>query len=97
MKTLTAVAHKVQLVDGVFTATEAKDVVNSLINEKVNFHKIQRLAMCEGDCDSDTSYDDGRVAQLLQEKENFKEVYQEAKLSGKKVRISGVLTVDIID
>jgi hypothetical protein len=94
--TTTEVTHKVQLVDGKFTAMEASDVINSLIDEKINFHKIHRLSMCEGNVDSDTTFDDGRVAELLSEKESFREIYQEAKRAGKQVRINGILEVEII-
>ena len=34
---------KVQLVKGEFTSSEAYDVILSLIDEKINFHKIQIL------------------------------------------------------
>lgn len=95
--TTTDVTHKVQLVDGKFTAMEASDVINSLIDEKINFHKIHRLSMCEGNVDSDTAFDDSRVAQLQREKESFREIYQEAKRAGKQLRINGILEIEIID
>ncbi|WP_046757925.1 hypothetical protein [Kordia jejudonensis] len=95
--TTTEVTHKVQLVDGKFTAMEASDVINALLDEKINFHKIHRLSMCEGDVLSDTTFDDSRLAQLIREKENFRAVYQEAKRAGKQLRINGVLKIEIID
>mmetsp|Transcript_28456 Transcript_28456/g.92953 ORF Transcript_28456/g.92953 Transcript_28456/m.92953 type:complete len:97 (-) Transcript_28456:201-491(-) len=95
--TTTAVTHKLNLVDGKFTAMEAKEVINSLIDEKINFHKIHRLAMCEGDINSDTTFDDGRVGELLREKENFRNIYLEAKKAGKQVRINGILEIEILD
>ncbi|MCK8521308.1 hypothetical protein M0D21_07010 [Aquimarina sp. D1M17] len=91
------VLHKLQLVDGVFTPSEATDVINSLIREKINFHKLHRLSMCEGNEHSNTEYDDNRVSQLLKEKENCKTIYKEALLHGKRVRISGILEIEIID
>lgn len=93
----TEVTHQVKLVDGKFTAMEAKEVINALIDEKINFHKIHRLAMCEGDENSDTSFDDSRAGQLLREKESFREIYMEAKKAGKQVRINGILEIEIID
>lgn len=91
------VTQKVKLVDGVFTPSEASDVINALIREKINFHKIHRLSLCEGDVNSDTSFDNGRVSELLKEKEEFKYIYHQAKLDGKRVRIHGILNVEIID
>ena len=95
--TTTEVTHKVNLIDGTFTAMEASDVINSLIEEKINFHKIHRLAMCEGNIDSDTKFDDSRVTELIQERENFRAIYQEAKRAGKQLRIKGIVEVEIID
>lgn len=95
--TTTKVTHKVHLVDGVFTPSEALDVINNLIGEKINFHKIHRLSMCEGDMNSDTAYDDSRVHELMQEKDDFKAIYKEAKLLGKQVRINGILNVEIVE
>ncbi|SHI42544.1 hypothetical protein [Aquimarina spongiae] len=93
----TEVLHKVQLVDGVFTPSEAADVINSLIREKINFHKLHRLSLCEGNINSDTQYDDSRVQELLQEKEDFKTIHKEALIAGKRVKISGVLEIEVID
>jgi hypothetical protein len=93
----TEVMHKVKLVDGKFTALEAKEVINALIDEKINFHKIHRLALCEGNENSDTSFDDSRVGQLMREKKDFREIYMEAKRAGKQLRIQGTLEIEIID
>ena len=93
----TDVIQKVQLVDNVFTPSEANDIVNSLINVKINFHKIRVLSMCEGDMNSDTTHDDARVSQLLTEKKEFKDICNEVRMAGKKVKISGILNVEIID
>jgi len=48
--------QSVQLVEGLFTPSEASHIVNVLIEQKVNFHKLQKLRMCEGNEDSDTTY-----------------------------------------
>lgn len=88
---------KVQLVDNIFTPTEASDIVTNLINEKINFHKLQRLSQWEGDINSDTSFDDNRVAKLTAESKAFKQICQEAKLNGKKIKINGVLEIEILD
>lgn len=95
--TTTDVMQKVQLVDSVFTPSEANDIVNSLIKVKINFHKIRKLSMCEGDITSDTTYDDSRVSKLLTEKKEFKNICDEVRMAGKKVKISGILNVEIVD
>ncbi|MFC5047015.1 hypothetical protein ACFSTE_11190 [Aquimarina hainanensis] len=95
--TTTEVMDKIQLVDNTFTPSEASDVVNALIKEKINFHKLHRLSMHEGNQHIDSSYDDERIAQLLKEKEAFKAVFKEAMTTGKRVEINGTLTIKITD
>ena len=94
---ITDVLHKVQLIDGEFTPSEASFLVNTLIQEKINFHKLHRLAICEGNILSDTTFDDTRVEELIQEKASFRRLYAEAKAAGKNVRINGILEVEILD
>jgi hypothetical protein len=97
MNTTKEVMNKVQLVDGIFTASEASDIVSSLIGEKINFHKLHRLSMSEGNINSDTGYDDSRVVELTAERKEFKELCREARLMGKKIKINGILEIEIID
>jgi hypothetical protein len=97
MNTSKEVMHKVQLVDGIFTASEASDIVSSLIGEKINFHKLHRLSMSEGNINSDTGYDDSRVVELTAERKEFKELSREARLMGKRIKINGILEIEIID
>jgi len=68
METLVRTKQKIQLVDGTFTPSETADVVIALLQEKINFHKLQRISWCEGNSDSDTQYPDERIAELEAEK-----------------------------
>ena len=95
--TTTEVMNKVQLIDGVFTPSEALDVINALIKEKINFHKIHRLSLREGDENSNTTFDDSRVKELYAERENFKEVYFKARELNKRVKINGKIEIELID
>ena len=95
--TSTEIAHDLKLIEGEFTPSEALDLINGFIKQKINFHKIHRLSMFEGDVNCDTSDDDSRVAQLERAKADFRAFYQEAKSLNKKVRISGTLEFDLID
>lgn len=91
------VIHKVQLVDGEFTPSEAADIIRALIKEKINFHKLNRLSSWVGNADGDTSYDDSRVAQLEKAQNEFIKVCQEARARGKQIKINGILDVELID
>ena len=90
---MTEVLQKVQLVDGKFTPSEASDVISALIEEKINFHKIQRLSLCEGNENSNLSYPNGRIAELKEEKRIAKEFLAKARAQGVNVRINGTLEI----
>ena len=88
--------QKVQLVDGKFTPSEASDVIVGLIEKKINFHKIHRLSICEGNDKSDTSYDNSRITELYNELENTKEIIKQARLEGYQLKVNGILELEFV-
>ncbi|QLG45656.1 hypothetical protein [Costertonia aggregata] len=95
METVAKTKQKIQLVDGVFSPSEASDVILSLINEKINFHKLQRLSWCEGSATADTKYPDDRIKELEKEKEIVKEFISAVRHEGKKLKIDGILNITL--
>ena len=93
---LTEVRKKIQLVDGVFNPSEANDVVNALLGEKINHHKLQSLSMRIGDDHAETEYHDARIEELEEEKETLKRYIAEARSRGYQVRIDGTLKFSFI-
>ncbi len=91
--TKTITEQKVQLVKGSFTPQEATDVVLSLLDEKINFHKLQRLRWCEGHFGADTSYADQRIAELEAEKVIARNFIKQAREQGRCLKISGILEI----
>lgn len=92
---MTQVAQKIRLVDGTFTASEAQDVIYALIDQKINFHKLQRLAWCEGDAYANTRYPDHRIHELEEEKRSAKEFIDSIRHAGLELRIDGTLEISI--
>ncbi|MGB5693106.1 MAG: hypothetical protein WBM43_10920 [Flavobacteriaceae bacterium] len=94
-KTSTAVNmdQKIRLVDGEFTPSEACDIVNALLDQKINFHKIQRLSMWEGDINANASFPNSRIEELEAEKIRFKEYMKTAREDGSLVKIKGNLDI----
>ena len=88
---------KIQLVKGEFNASEAYDVIMSLIDEKINFHKLQRLQLWEGNHLCETDMLDGRINELLQEKKSTKEFLANTRASGKNYTINGVLEIKLVE
>ncbi len=90
------VNQKIQLVDGKFTPSEASHVVNCLIDEKINFHKLQALCWYEGNHDADTTYCDKREKELREEKKTAREYIKSAREQGYDVIINGVLDIKLV-
>ncbi|MDO6440314.1 hypothetical protein Q4534_23005 [Cyclobacterium sp. 1_MG-2023] len=85
----------IQLVKGEFTPSEAAHVLMALIDEKINFHKIQRLQVWEGDHKSKTEQLDGRILELEKEKGIAREFINNRRALGLNVRINGILEITI--
>ena len=89
--------RKIQLVDGTFTPTEASDVMTTLIDEKINFHKIQRLKIWEGNHSSKTNMLDNRIDELEKEKMTARTIIEQARKNGKNITINGILEIKYVD
>lgn len=87
----------IRLVDGEFTPSEASFVISSLLDEKINFHKLQRLTMLEGNCNSKTDYDNGRIDELESEKLIMREFISKMREQGMKLQINGKLEITIAE
>ena len=89
--------QKIDLIDGTFTASEASDIINSVLKVKINFHKLQRLSITEGDDKDQCIYDSGRIAELMNEQVIAKEFFSQARLKGKKLKMRSVIQIEIED
>lgn len=87
--------QKIQLVKGDFTPSEASDVISALIDQKINFHKIQRLQLWEGNHKCETDQLDGRIKELEEEKRIAKEYIDAARSGGQRLKINGILEITV--
>lgn len=86
----------IRLVDGEFTPAEACDIVNSLLDEKINFHKLQRLTIWEGNVNGNCSFPNNRIEELMREKETAKTFFKMARENGSMIKIKGNLEIELI-
>ena len=93
----TKTTQKIDLINGVFTASEASDIINSVLKVKINFHKFQRLSITEGNENEECKYDNGRIAELMNEQQIAKEFFSQARLGGKKLKMRSVIQIEIED
>lgn len=87
--------QEIKLIDGCFTASEAADIINSVLDVKINFHKLQRLSRTEGNTNDICKYDNGRINELIDAKLDAKNYFKDARLEGKKLRIESIITVKV--
>ncbi len=89
--------QKIQLVKGEFSPSEASDIICALLDEKINFHKIQRLKLREGSHGCQTGQLDGRIAELEKEKQIAKDFIAKNREAGRNLKISGTLEITLAD
>lgn len=89
--------QKINLIEGRFTANEAADIINDVLKVKINFHKLHRLSITEGDSNDACEYDNGRIDALLNEQQIAKNFFKDAKLQGKKLKIQSTIHITVED
>lgn len=89
--------QKIDLINGSFTASEASDIINSVLNVKINFHKLQRLSITEGNNKDECIYDNARIDELIKERRIAKEYFSKARLEGKKLKMLSIIKIEIED
>lgn len=73
----------IKLIEGQFTALEASDLLTTLIDEKINFHKINRLKRYEVNHTDEGKLDNSRIDQLKAEKNNLRAFFKNPEQRGK--------------
>ncbi len=91
------IEQSVKLVDGEFTPVQAVDIITSLIKQKVNFHKVEGLQNWMGDHDSDSKPINNRIQELQNAEKTAKEFIMNMKKNGKKIKITGHLSISPVD
>ena len=87
----------INLIDGCFTTAEAADVLHALLDKKINFHKLQRLSVKEGNENDECVYDNGRIAELIQAKKDLKTYLLDIKGTGQRLKIASKVEITIED
>ncbi|MFT6137830.1 MAG: hypothetical protein ACJA0U_002611 [Salibacteraceae bacterium] len=81
----------IKLVKGEFTPSQASDVIMSLINQKINYHKIERLQNWERNHKYDREPINNRIKELEEEMKTAADFISKMKKEGKNLEINGTL------
>lgn len=94
---LTIKDKSVKLVDGQFTPSQALDILNALIDQKINYHKIENQQHWERNHNIDAKPYIKRINELEEEKKAIYRYVSEIKQEGKMLSISGILTIKSVN
>lgn len=94
---VTVKEQSINLIDGRFTASQAADIINEVLEVKINFHKLQRLARTEGNILANCKFDNGRIEELITEQIMAKDFLTQARLQGKKLKMQSTIHFSIED
>ena len=87
--------QQIKLIDGLFTPSEASDIIDAVLDVKINFHKLNRLSITEGNSKDACEYDSSRITELIDAKLDAKSYFKDARLQGKKLKINFIISIEI--
>ena len=87
----------ISLIEGKFTPSQASDILNAMLDKKINYHKLQVMSITEGDHGNQCVHDNTRLDELMREKARLKEIIKDARQNNKRFSISSIINIDIID
>lgn len=87
--------QEIKLIDGSFSASNASDIINAVLDVKINFHKLQRLSRKEGNTNDVCEFDNERIIELIDAKQDAKAYFNNARLKGKKLKLESIITIQI--
>lgn len=91
----TAQAHKVGLIKGDFSPEEAREILESLINQKIKFNEVRKFQRWTNDHNADSSDLDNRIAELKTERNDLLKFMEALIGSGKTISINGEVNIKV--
>jgi hypothetical protein len=89
--------QNLKLIEGTFTKAEALNIINNVVDVKINFHKIQRLSKTEGNINDECVYDNSRILELIESKSETKAFLRALESNGQNIRITSTVSISIED
>ncbi|MFC4635020.1 hypothetical protein ACFO3O_13950 [Dokdonia ponticola] len=89
--------HQIDLIDGSFTASEAQDLVVPMLTKKINFHQIKRMSLFEKNHKDTCAPDRDRILELEEAKATVEDIFLQAKIEGKKVKMHSTIHITLED
>jgi hemerythrin superfamily protein len=88
--------EKLKLIEGEFSFNEAREILTSMFNSKINFHNIQNWSSQER-YGKDDETAQKKIPLLKNEIEKLEEIIIEAKANNKKLVINSEINISLKD
>ena len=88
--------EKLKLIEGEFSFYEAREILTSMFNSKINFHNIQNWSSQER-YGKDDETAQKKIPLLKNEIEKLEEIILEAKTNNKKLVINSEINISLKD
>ncbi|PQJ78882.1 hypothetical protein [Polaribacter porphyrae] len=84
-----------KLIEGTFTKREALNIINNVVDVKINFHKVHRLSIQEGNENDECTFDNSRIKELMTHKKDTKAFLRALESNGQNIKISSTITISL--
>lgn len=88
--------HTYKLIDGEFKPSDAKSILSTLVNSKINFHRLESFGITIR-TSGDTSFHENRIKELAQTNADIKEVMDYAAENKLRLKINGTIEIELIN
>ncbi|MDH4473355.1 MAG: hypothetical protein QE487_12175 [Fluviicola sp.] len=85
-----------QLINGLFTPEEAKQMLFSLINSKISFNQIEKFTIQEK-TSGDVSHSEKRIKELKALYREVENIVSKASDTSKRLKIESTITFELVD
>lgn len=88
--------HTFKLIDGKFTANEARKILIELIQNKISYHS-REIHMMEEHNEGNTARSARRIEQLKKSSETLKKILLQADNKGMQLKVRGTVEITFLD
>ncbi len=85
-----------KLVDGNFTPLQARQVLNTLISSKINYHSMEKFSN-EERFGKDAAHSIKRIAALKKVQDKLKKVFELYDKKEVRIKIDGIIEITVAD
>ena len=68
-----------------------------VVDVKINFHKLQRLSITEGNIHDECTYDNSRITELIEDKAEVNAILMSLEGTSSNIKISSTVHISVED